>query len=97
MKNSNFRRNPFVSIEADAYTTAINILAVEYLVKTDNREEYSRRINQVYELTTDELAILWAWLSINRHTSNLGAMITQGDYEHLRDDLFDFLDHPEDR
>lgn len=92
-----FKRNPFVSVEADAYVTAINILAVEYLVKTDNHEEYSRRCDQVSNLTEDELSILWCWLSINRHTSSLGAMITQGDYDGQRDDLLYFLDHPEDR
>ena len=89
--------NPYKSYIADAYTTAINILAVEYLIKTDNREEYSRRINQVYELTANELDILHVRLSLNQHTSSLGAMITQGDYESQRDDLLYFLDHSEDR
>lgn len=93
----NFKRNPFVSTEADAYVTAINILAVEYLIKTNNEEEYSRRCKQVSELTEDELSVLWCWLSINHHTSTLGAMITQGDYEDQREDLLYFLDHPEDR
>lgn len=93
----NFRRAPFNCIEADAYVTAINILAVEYLVKTQNPEEYSRRVHQVYELTDDELSVLWVWLSMNRHTSSLGAMITQGDYEYQRDDLLEFLDNPESR
>lgn len=91
-----FKRNPFVSIEADAYVTAINILAVEYLIKTNNKEEYSRRCNQVSELSETDLSILWCWLSINHHTSTLGAMITQGDYENQRDDLLYFLDHPEE-
>ena len=93
----NFKRAPFNCIEADAYVTAINILAVEYLVKTQNPEEYSRRVHQVYELTDDELSSLWVWLSMNRHTSSLGAMITQGDYEYQRDDLLEFLDDPESR
>ena len=96
MKQS-FKGNPYVSIEADAYITAINILAVEYLVKTHNPEEYSRRAHQVNALTDDELSILWVWLSMNRHTSSLGAMITQGDYEYQRDDLFEFLDNPDIR
>lgn len=96
-KDRNFKRAPFSCIEADAYVTAINILAVEYLVKTQNPEEYSRRVHQVYELTDDELSSLWVWLSMNRHTSTLGAMITQGDYEYQRDDLLEFLDDPECR
>lgn len=97
IKNQHFRRNPFSCIEADAYVTAINILAVEYLVKTQNPEEYSRRAHQVSELTDDELSVLWVWLSLNRHTSTLGAMITRGDYEYQRDDLLEFLDDPESR
>ena len=92
-----FARDPYKSYIADAYTTAINILAVEYLIKTDDREEYSRRVNQVYELTANELDILHIRLSLNRHTSSLGAMITQGDYESQREDLLCFLDYPEER
>ena len=92
-----FKRNPFISIEANAYVTAINILAVEYLIKTNNKEEYSRRCAQVSDLTETDLTILWCWLSINRHTSTLGAMITQDDYDDQRDELLYFLDHPEDR
>jgi hypothetical protein len=92
-----FRRDPYISHIANAYTTAINILAVEYLIKTDDRDEYSRRINQVYELTEAELDVLHIYLSLNRHTSSLGAMITQGDYEYQREELLYFLDHPEER
>lgn len=92
-----FKRNPYVSFAADAYATAINILAVEYLIKTDDREEYSRRVHQANELTEDELDILHIHLSLNRHTSSLGAMITQGDYDGQKEDLLWFLDHPEER
>lgn len=93
----NFKRNPFVSTEADAYVAAINILAVEYLVKTNNEEEYARRCNQVSDLSETDLSILWCCLSLNKHTSTLGAMITQGDYENQREELLYFLDHPEER
>ena len=89
--------NPYKSYIADAYTTAINIITVEYLIKTDNREEYSRRIHQVYNLTANELDNLYFILSLNKHTASLGAMITQGDYESQRDDLLYFLDHSEYR
>ena len=92
-----FKRYPYINNMADAYITAINILAVEYLIKTDDREEYSKRVHQVYELTEDELVVLHIHLSLNMHTSSLGAMITQGDYEHQREALLYFLDHPEDR
>ena len=92
-----FRRYPYKNNMADAYVTAINILAVEYLIKTDDREEYSRRCQQVYELTETELDILHIRLSLNMHTSSLGAMITQGDYDYQRERLLHFLDHPEER
>ena len=90
-------RNPFKNTVTEAYITAINILAVEYLVKTNNPEEYGRRVEQVYELSDDDLQILYIWLSLNMHTSSLGAMITQGDYDTQRDELLNFLDHPEER
>lgn len=97
MEKREFKRNPFKSIYAEAYVTAINILAVEYLVKMNDFAEYSRRCKQVEALTSDELSVLWVWLSMNMHTSTLGAMITQHDYDDQRDELFLFLDHPEER
>lgn len=96
MNDKYFRRNPFKSIEADAYVTAINILAVEYLVKTHDEEEYVRRTVQVNALDEVELSSLWVGLSLNMHTSTLGAMITQGDYEYQREELFNFLDNMEE-
>lgn len=93
----NFRRDPFISIEADAYVTAINILAVEYLIKTYNPSEYAIRGKQVNDLTDIELTSLYWSLALNMHTSTLGAMITQGDYENQKENLFWFLDHPEER
>lgn len=92
-----YRRDPYKSNIADAYTTAINILAVEYLVKTNDRDEYARRVDQVYALTEFDLEILHIRLSLNSHTSSLGAMITQGDYDYQREELLYFLDHPEER
>jgi hypothetical protein len=97
MKTIRDGRNPYKNIVTEAYITAINILAVEYLVKTNNSEEYGRRINQVYELTDEDLELLYIYLSLNMHTSSLGAMITQGDYENQREELMNFLDHPEER
>lgn len=92
-----FRRDPYKNFVTEAYCTAINILAVEYLVKTYDREEYDRRVQQVYELTEIDLAILHTYLSLDKHTSTLGAMISQGDYESQRDDLIYFLDYQDER
>ena len=92
-----FPKNPYKNSVTEAYCTAINILAVEYLVKTNDWEEYSKRVQQVYELTETEMSVLYINLSLNKHTSTLGAMITQGDYEAQRDELMHFLDNPDER
>ena len=92
-----YKRDPYKNIETDAYCTAINILAVEYLLRGYDPEEYIRRGKQVSALTEDELIVLYIDLSLNMHTSTLGAMVTQGDYETQRERLIYFLDHPEDR
>ena len=92
-----FVRNPYKNNVTETYCTAINILAVEYLIKINNPEEYSRRVNQVCDLTEDELSLLYIDLNLNKHTSTLGAMITQHDYDTQRELLLDFLDYPENR
>lgn len=92
-----YARDPYKNPETAAYCTAINILAVEHLIKTNNPEEYRRRCKQVSALTEDELVILHIWLDLNKHISTLGAMITQGDYASQLEDLYNFLDYPENR
>lgn len=71
---------------------AVNILAVEHLVKENNYEEYSRKIDIFRSLSDDELSDLYFSLSLNMHIHNLGCMITQGDYEYQKEILFLFLD-----
>ena len=77
------------------FNAAVNILAVEYLVKTDNKKEYSRRIDQVYALDESDLVNLTIALSLNMHIGNLGDMITQGDYDYQVLELLEFLDEKE--
>lgn len=88
----NFKRDPYRSTLAGAYVTAINILAVEYLIKTQDEETYGKYCELVNELSDDELDDLQFDLSFNMHTSSLGAMITQGDYDEQRKILMDYLD-----
>lgn len=78
-----------------AFNAAVNILAVEFLVKTDNEEEYSKWINKVYSLDDTDLEVLNVCLSLNMHTKNLGEMITQGDYDTQKGILFNALDRYE--
>ena len=76
----------------DTFNAAVYILAVEYLVKTDNKEEYSIRIKQLQALDLTDLACLNIALELNMHIGNLGEMITQDDYDYQVEALFDFLD-----
>lgn len=75
---------------------AVNILAVEYLVKTNDEKEYGRRIDQLYNLDDYDLSLLGIALELNMHIDNLGEMITQGDYEYQKEALFKVLDEKED-
>lgn len=91
-----YKRDPYKNQLTEAYCTAINILAVEYLIKQRREDEYSRRVDQVTRLDEDELNTLYWKLSLNMHTSTLGAMITQGDYDYQREALLSFLDEIEE-
>lgn len=91
----NYRGSNYASEAAEGFVTAVNILAVEYLVKQNNFDEYSRWINVLYTFAEEDLEDLQLYLSINKHTSSLGAMITQGDYDHQREILMDFLKEKE--
>lgn len=86
-----YRRDPYKNEATAAYVTAINILAVEYLVKTNDTEKYSYYVDQVCDLTETDLDMLFIDLDLNMHTSSLGAMITQGDYNCQLERLLDFL------
>ena len=87
-----FKRDPYRSTLAEAYVTAVNILAVEYLIKTQDEETYGKYCDIVGELSIEELDDLQFELSFNMHTSSLGAMITQGDYDEQKRILIDYLD-----
>lgn len=86
------KRNPYANDSAAAYVTAVNILAVEYLIKTDNEAEYGRLIDIVNKLDLGDLMHLFLLLDFNMHTSSLGAMITQGDYDSQKCILLEFLE-----
>ena len=85
-------RNPYVNNVTAAYITAINILAVEFLIKYNEPNLYARYIERLYGLTEAELDSLFIVLDYNKHTSSLGAMITQGDYDEQKRILYEFLD-----
>ena len=87
----NFKRDPYCHTLAETYVTAINILAVEYLIKTNDDETYGKYCDVVYNLSDYELSMLEPILAINRHTSSLGAMITQGDYNKQKRILMNYL------
>lgn len=85
------KRNPYINSATEAYVTAINILAVEYLIKTRDLDKYTRYVKKVEEFDTSKLEQLYHLLSLNMHTSSLGAMITQHDYDVQTMALLNFL------
>lgn len=85
--------SPFANESTNEILNAsVNILAVEYLIKTNNEKEYSKQVDKLRKLTEAQLASLEVYLSLNMHTANLGAMITQGDYETQKEILLNFLE-----
>ena len=96
-ETSNWRyminRNPYKNNVAEAYVTAINILAVEYLIKTHNENEYSILCERLSKFEEFELEVLFIDLNLNMHTSSLGAMITQGDYDIQKERLLEALNN----
>lgn len=88
-------RNLYSSAPAEGYAAAVNLLAVEYLVKRDDPEGYGRYINIFYKLIDEDLDELDFRLGLNRHISTVGAMITQGDYDSLIRDLVEYLEEKE--
>ena len=58
-------RMPYKNIETAAYVTAINILAVEYLIKQNDRKEYTRRVEQVLSLSEIDLEIFFSLLCLS--------------------------------
>ena len=74
------------------FNAAVNILAVELLVKTEDKSAYSKYANILGNLNESQIESLVTCLSLNRHIKNLGEMITQGDYEDQKETLFEALD-----
>lgn len=74
------------------FNAAVNILAVEYLIKENWPVIYSSYIELLESFDDIDISILDVELSLNMHIENLGAMITQGDYDEQRDLLIEVLD-----
>lgn len=85
------KRNPYINRATEAYVAAVNILAVEFLVKTNDRKKYTMYMKVLEELDTDKLESLYYLISNMMHTSTLGAMITQGDYDIQKGALLNYL------
>ena len=74
-----------------------NILAAEYLFRTNNPREYNRRIEQLCEiqLNDDLMYELHFRMALNWDYTNLGFMYTSGKFNGLLKLLTDFLDASE--
>lgn len=78
-------------LERETFNAAVNLLAVEYLVKTKDNEKYGQLIEQLYALDSQDWSDLNIELSLNMHIRNLGEMISQGDYDDQLHNLLEFL------
>lgn len=76
----------------EIFNCAVNILAVEYLIKTKNPEEYRKRLFQLRDLHDQQLEELYFTLGLNTHIKNLGEMITHDNYDYQCGALLRFLD-----
>ena len=92
-----YKRNPYANGETEAYVTAINILTVEFLIKTRDEERYGHYCDIVNKLDDYDLDLLRWEINFNMHTSSLGAMITHSDYDEQRDNLLYFLDRLDEK
>lgn len=63
------------------YNAAVNILAVEYLVKERNHKKFFDSIEILLSFDNADMLCLDVDLSLNRHIANLGLMIIGGDYD----------------
>lgn len=80
--------------DEDAFNACVNILAVEYLVKENNEELYGKYIDKLYKIFknyNEKVCAFECW-SIFYHIINLGEMITQDDYDSLKEELLDKLE-----
>lgn len=75
-----------------AWAAALNILATEFYVKTNQPEKYSRYCTLLSTLEDFELDTLDVCMGLNRHITSLGHMFSHGDYEDAKEYLFAFLD-----
>lgn len=93
MKNNSVTdRTVYTDYKHEAWVAALNILAVEFLVKTNQPDKYTQYCEKLSALTDDELDILHIDLEINHHITSLGHMLSHGDYDWVKGALFEFLE-----
>lgn len=77
--------------KSEAWAAALNVLATEFLVKTAQPEKYSYYVDILRSFDDDKLNALCFYISLNNHIATLGHMLSHGDYDSIRDRLFEFL------
>ena len=85
-------RTVYTDFKHQAFVAALNILATEFYVKTNQPEKYSYYCERLSSLDDTQLECLHIWLSLNCHITSLGHMMSHGDYEAAKDKLFYFLE-----
>lgn len=82
----------YSDIKHEGWVAALNVLATEFYVKTNKPERYSYYCDILNSLDDSELEWLQTILQINCHITSLGHMMSHGDYDAIKDQLFEFLD-----
>lgn len=92
MKNNSVTdQTVYTDYKHEAWVAALNVLAVEFLAKTNQPDKYTQYCERLSTLTDDELDILHIDLKINHHITSLGHMLSHGDYDWVKGALFEFL------
>lgn len=73
------------------YNAAVNILAVEYLVKELNHKKYFDGTEILSSFDDADMLSLDVKISLNMHIANLGLMIIEGDYDDQKEILLSAL------
>lgn len=81
----------YSDLKSEAWVAALNVLAVEFLVKTNQPEKYSHYCELLNSLDDDDLEELHVCLDLNKHITSLGHMISHNDYDEVRDEVFEYL------
>lgn len=89
--NTVIDRTVYTDFKHEAWAAALNILAVEFLIKTDKPRVYGMYCDILNLLDDGDLEVLHGVMSLNHHITSLGHMCSHDDYESVQEALFGYL------